>query len=56
MKVKSAVVHITGAGNIRVNATEQLDISISGIGNVYYMGNPSIHEKINGLGHVTKLN
>jgi hypothetical protein len=56
MRVKTADVHVSGAGNIRVNATEQLDVSISGIGNVYYMGNPSIHQSINGIGRVTKLN
>lgn len=44
---------ISGAGNIEVNVTQQLDATITGTGNIVYMGTPStVHPVITGIGTV----
>lgn len=52
MSVKTADVNISGSGNVKLNAAEQLDVSISGFGNVYYKGNPYIYKDVSGFGSV----
>jgi hypothetical protein len=55
MQVRIAEIRISGNGNVKVNAWEQLDVSISGMGNVYYIGNPKLNQKISGIGNVVRL-
>ena len=43
-------VRISGSGNARVDAQEQLDVRISGSGDVMYTGRPRVNSKISGSG------
>lgn len=44
---------ISGAGNIEVSVTEQLDAVIAGTGSIVYAGNPPVvHQTISGIGSV----
>jgi len=47
-----ATSNTSGSGDIRVNAGQQLNVTISGSGNVYYKGNPVINTSISGSGKV----
>lgn len=49
-------VKISGAGNMKVNATETLDVVISGSGDVYYKGNPTMNVDISGAGDIHNAN
>jgi hypothetical protein len=42
----------SGSGDVRVSASQQLDVNISGSGSVYYKGNPVINTSISGSGKV----
>lgn len=43
-------VRISGSGDARVDAQEQLDVRISGSGDVMYTGRPRVNSKISGSG------
>ncbi len=43
-------VRISGSGDARVDAQEQLDVRISGSGDVMYTGRPQVNSKISGSG------
>jgi hypothetical protein len=49
---QKATTFTSGSGNMRVNASQQLKVTISGSGNVYYRGNPTITTTISGSGKV----
>jgi predicted small secreted protein len=51
---KDASIRVSGSGNCRINATENLDVKVSGSGNVYYYGNPDISTNVSGSGSVQK--
>ena len=46
------IAKISGSGDMYLNVTDHLDVTISGSGNVYYIGNPTITVKITGSGQV----
>lgn len=48
--------HISGSGDIYINANRTLDARISGSGRVYYINNPAIHTSISGSGDVVNKN
>ena len=52
---KSVTTTTSGSGNIRVHATETLDVTISGSGSVFYLGTPIINTDISGSGKVIHL-
>ena len=52
---KAAITTTSGSGNIRVHATETLDVTVSGSGSVFYLGNPLINTDISGSGKVMPL-
>jgi len=52
---KSATTTTSGSGDVRVHASEILDVTISGSGSVFYLGNPIINTKISGSGKVIHL-
>lgn len=53
---KDAVIKLSGAGNITVYATHELDVAISGVGNVSYKGNPEkLKKNIKGLGAIENI-
>jgi hypothetical protein len=44
---------ISGAGNVEVNVSQQLDATITGTGNITYAGNPPVlHQLITGIGTI----
>jgi hypothetical protein len=53
---QSAVVDISGVGDVYVNFVQGLDATISGEGDIYYLGDPQlINENITGLGSLIAL-
>ena len=55
-EVKSCEIENVGTGDIEVNCSESLDITITGSGDVYYKGQPMINVKITGSGKVVDAN
>jgi len=55
MQVNEADVRIAGNGNVKMHATERLDIVIPGMGNVYYRGKPSVSQDITGIGNIVNI-
>jgi hypothetical protein len=51
-EVATATVKCTGAGNVGVNATTSLDVTVTGAGNVVYAGNPKLAKRVSGAGTV----
>jgi len=45
---------ISGSGNMYLNASDKLDVTISGSGSVYYIGDPQLFISISGSGKVIK--
>jgi hypothetical protein len=56
LKAETAIVKIAGSGNVKVNATDEINASIAGSGNVYYTGNPKQNVKSAGSGSIKKKN
>jgi hypothetical protein len=55
MKAENATVKISGSGDVKIFADNQLDVTIRGIGSVYYKGAASVSQKISGSGEVKRL-
>ena len=51
---QNAVVDVSGAGSIVVNAAKTLRATISGAGSVEYYGDPEIKQSVSGLGRVKR--
>ena len=49
-------IEISGSGDCKVNAQDNLFVTLSGSGNVYYKGNPSVNSVITGSGKVINSN
>jgi hypothetical protein len=55
LQAERAKVTVSGAANVDVFASQQLDVSVSGIGSVTYAGNPPVVNKsVSGIGSVSK--
>jgi hypothetical protein len=55
LRAERAAVTVTGAAQVDVYASQQLDVTVSGVGQVAYYGNPGVVNKnVTGLGNVTK--
>jgi Putative auto-transporter adhesin, head GIN domain len=53
LTAEKASVTVTGAANVDVYASDQLDVTVSGVGNISYSGNPKVVNKnISGIGSV----
>jgi hypothetical protein len=55
-EVNSCEIENVGTGDIEVNCSESLDITITGSGDIYYKGHPTINVKISGSGKVVDAN
>lgn len=55
-EVNSCEIENVGSGDIEVNCSESLDITITGSGDVYYKGYPTINVKVSGSGKVVDAN
>ncbi len=49
-------IRVSGSGDARVSANNELDIKISGSGNVWYKGHPDVNSDISGSGDVSNAN
>lgn len=47
---------LSGSGNVRVSASEQLTVVLSGTGDVFYKGNPDLDVTVTGVGDVIDAN
>lgn len=57
LKAERVRVEVSGAGDVTVFASEELDVSVSGAGDVKYYGNPRVINKdISGAGSLHKKN
>ena len=55
LRAERAKVSVTGAAQVEVYASQQLDVTVSGVGQVTYHGNPGVVNKsVTGLGSVNK--
>ena len=55
LHAERAKITVSGAANVDVYASQQLDVSVSGIGSVTYSGNPPVVNKsVSGIGSVSK--
>jgi hypothetical protein len=53
LTAKTAVVDVSGAGNVVLSASDELIASIRGVGNIYYYGNPGkVVEAVSGVGKI----
>ena len=48
-------VKLSGAGLIKVNASEALKVQLSGLGKVEYLGQPELKEEVSGLGSIKSI-
>ena len=55
-EVSSCEIENVGTGDIEVNCSESLDVTITGSGDVYYKGHPTINVEISGSGKVIDAN
>jgi hypothetical protein len=51
---ETAVVVVSGAGKVVVNAQKKLDASISGAGAIEYFGDPALKQRVSGAGKITR--
>ncbi len=57
LTAEKAKVEISGAANVEVYASDQLDVTVSGVGSVTYSGNPKVVNKnVSGIGSVNPKN
>jgi hypothetical protein len=55
LKAATTEANISGAGNVKVWATNELKANISGAGSIQYKGDPKIQQSISGAGSVKKI-
>lgn len=55
LQARVATIDCSGAAEVEVNVSEQLDVDISGAGEVSYMGDPNVTSNISGAGEVERL-
>jgi Putative auto-transporter adhesin, head GIN domain len=47
-------VTVQGAGQVTVNASEELDGEVSGAGIIWYIGSPKLKSVVNGVGMIKR--
>lgn len=53
--VQTAIVTVSGSGDVRVNVQKTLDANISGSGNIDVRGNATINSNVSGSGRVRRI-
>lgn len=56
LETDKTTVHISGSGDMRVHANEELNVKISGSGTIYYRGHPDINQDVSGSGSIRNAN
>jgi len=54
LKAKRAKVSLQGAGQVTVNATDELDAEVAGAGIIWYIGAPKLKSNVDGLGWIKR--
>ncbi len=54
LKAKRAKVSVQGAGQVTVNASDELDAEVLGAGIIWYIGAPKLKSKVDGLGWIKR--
>jgi hypothetical protein len=54
LKAKRAKVSVEGAGQVTVNASDELDAEVSSAGIVWYIGAPTLNSNVEGLGWIKR--
>lgn len=55
LQARTVKVDVSGAGDVEVNVSEELDVRVSGAGDIVYHGDPkSVNKSISGAGSVRK--
>ena len=55
VSARSVTAHTKGSGDIKLKASDNLDVTVDGSGSVYYSGYPSISTYISGTGNLIHL-
>jgi hypothetical protein len=55
LKTHTAIVSLTGSGDIAVNVEEELDAKLRGSGNINYLGNPNVAHEVSGSGNLEAI-
>jgi hypothetical protein len=54
LRAKRAKVTVQGAGQVTVNASDELDAEVSGAGIIWYVGEPKLKSNVSGLGLIKR--
>lgn len=54
LKAKRAKVTVYGAGQVTINASDELDGEVSGAGMIWYIGSPKLKSIVNGVGMIKR--
>ena len=54
LKAKRARVSVQGAGQVTVNASDELDAEVAGAGIVWYIGEPKLTSNVDGIGWIKR--
>jgi putative autotransporter adhesin-like protein len=54
LKAKRAKVSVQGAGQVTVNASDELDAEVSGAGIIWYIGAPKLKSKVDGVSWIKR--
>jgi hypothetical protein len=54
LKARRAKVSVEGAGQVTVNASDELDADVSGAGIIWYIGAPKLKSNVDGLGWISR--
>ena len=54
LKARRAKVSVEGAGQVTVNASDELDADVSGAGIIWYIGAPKLKSNVDGLGWIKR--
>jgi Putative auto-transporter adhesin, head GIN domain len=54
LKAKRAKVSVQGAGQVTVNASDELDAEVKGTGMIWYIGEPKLKSNVSGLGLIKR--
>ncbi len=55
MTARNCQVRVSGSGNVKVHATQELNVRVSGSGDVYYRGKPNVQSRISGSGDLESV-
>lgn len=56
LRARQVDADVSGAGEVRVNATESLDATVSGVGTILFAGSPAnVQRKVRGIGRIEPI-